>query len=69
MSQTTIKIIGMRCGGCSGRVKKALAALPGVTQAEVALDTGTAVIDYDEKQIPDAKLFADTVTGLGFKLA
>jgi copper chaperone len=69
MSQTTIKIIGMRCGGCSGRVKKALAALPGVTQAEVALDTGTAVIDYDEKQIPDTQVFATTVTGLGFKLA
>jgi copper chaperone len=69
MSQTTIKITGMKCQGCSGRVKRAVAALPGVRQADVVLDTGVLTVDYDETQLKDATVFAGTVTSLGFKIA
>ncbi|MDR2675480.1 MAG: cation transporter [Opitutaceae bacterium] len=69
MSQTTIKITGMRCPGCSGRVKRTVSALPGVRQADVVLETGTLTVDYDETQLADTTIFADTVKSLGFKIA
>ena len=42
--EKTLKIEGMMCGHCEARVKKALEALPGVAQAEVSHETGTAVV-------------------------
>ena len=42
--QKTLKIEGMVCTHCSGRVKKALEELPGVVSAEVSHESGTAVV-------------------------
>ena len=41
--EKTMKIEGMMCGHCSGRVEKALNDLPGVT-AKVNLEAGTATV-------------------------
>ncbi|MBQ7832394.1 MAG: heavy metal translocating P-type ATPase [Lachnospiraceae bacterium] len=40
----TMKIIGMMCGHCSGRVKKVLEAMPEVDEAIVSHEEGTAVL-------------------------
>ena len=40
----TMKIEGMMCGHCEARVKKCLEALPGVTEAKVSHEAGTAVV-------------------------
>ena len=37
-------IEGMMCGHCEARVKKVLEGLPGVAQAEVSHEAGTAVV-------------------------
>ncbi len=42
--EKTMKIEGMMCGHCEARVKKALEALPQVTEAQVSHETGTAVV-------------------------
>ncbi len=42
--QLTLKISGMTCGGCVGGVQQALAAVPGVANVVVDLDSGTAVV-------------------------
>ncbi len=42
--ETTIRIEGMMCMKCAGRVKKALEALPQVTKAEADPNSGTAVV-------------------------
>ena len=42
--QKTLKIEGMMCTHCSGRVKKALEEVPGVLSAEVSHESGTAVV-------------------------
>ncbi len=51
----TMKIEGMMCGHCEARVKKALEALPQVTEAEVSHKKGTAVVTLAE-EISDAEL-------------
>ena len=40
----TIKIEGMMCGHCEARVKKALEALPQVSEAIVSHEAGTAIV-------------------------
>ena len=42
--EKTMKIEGMMCGHCEARVKKALEALPQVTEAQVSHEKGTAVV-------------------------
>ena len=42
--EKTLKIEGMMCTHCSGRVKKALEEVPGVLSAEVSHENGTAVV-------------------------
>ncbi len=41
---TTLKVSGMKCGGCVSSVKDALEAVPGVESAEVRLEQADAVI-------------------------
>ena len=42
--EKTLKIEGMMCTHCSGRVKKALEEVPGGLSAEVSHESGTAVV-------------------------
>lgn len=45
----TIRIEGMMCGHCEARVKKALEALPEVTEAVVSHEAGTAVVTLQKE--------------------
>ena len=65
----TISIEGMMCTHCEATVKKALEALPEVTEAEVSYTAGTAVVTLSAP-VDDAALKAAveakdyTVTGI-----
>ncbi len=47
MASKTLKVEGMKCGECSAKVLKALKAVPNVTDVEVDLKKGKAVVTYD----------------------
>ena len=64
--EKTLKIEGMMCTHCSGRVKTALEALDGVAEAEVSHETGTAVCKLT-KDVSTETLNA-TVEGEGYKI-
>ncbi|WP_202708578.1 heavy-metal-associated domain-containing protein [Sporosalibacterium faouarense] len=53
----TIKIEGMTCGHCAGRVKKELENVCGVTSAEVSASDKKAVVELAH-EVDDAKLKA-----------
>ncbi len=53
--EKTMKIEGMMCGHCEAAVKKCLEALPGVIEAQVSHETGTAVVKMSE-EVPDGSL-------------
>lgn len=42
--EKTMKIEGMMCGHCEAAVKKCLEELPGVEEAQVSHEAGTAVV-------------------------
>jgi copper chaperone CopZ len=63
-TQVCIKVDGMTCGGCEGKVKKAVAQLKGVTLTEVSAKTGTAKLTLDEKASKADVMAAINKTGL-----
>lgn len=46
-NKVVLKVEGMTCGHCVGRVQKALDATAGVIEAKVDLDSRTAEIRFD----------------------
>jgi copper chaperone len=51
-----LKVTGMHCGGCTGKVTRALKAVAGVAEAIVSLTPGEAAVQYDEKLASPGKL-------------
>ena len=56
---------GMKCMHCKASVEKALAAVPGVSSAEVILNEKTAVIRMDTEV--DNQALMDAVRAKGFE--
>ncbi|WP_295586853.1 heavy metal translocating P-type ATPase [uncultured Oscillibacter sp.] len=52
--EKTMKIEGMMCGHCEARVKKSLEAVPGVEEAVVSHEQGTAVVRLSAPVADDA---------------
>jgi copper chaperone len=63
MQEAIMKIEGMSCQHCVMEVKKALKALGGVGDSEVAI--GTATVRYDETQVKKEDIAA-AITRAGF---
>ena len=56
MSQIThhVAILGMTCGGCSGRVSNVIENTPGVIQAEISHESNSGVVvSTDEVSIQE----------------
>ncbi|GHU01502.1 hypothetical protein AGMMS49960_11840 [Betaproteobacteria bacterium] len=66
MSEVTIKVQGMSCGGCVGNVTRTLTSLAGVSKAEVSLEQASATVQYDPEQIDPAAL-RQAVEDAGFR--
>ena len=47
MTTVTLKVEGMSCGGCVASVTRVLTALPGVSDATVSLQGGTAQVSFE----------------------
>ena len=60
----TMKIEGMMCPHCSGRVKKCLEALEQVESAEVSHESGTAVVTLKAELADD--VLKKTVEDAGY---
>ena len=59
-----LKVSGMRCNGCVTSVQRALSEISGVTDAEVQLDEGRALIRGNGVSVQE---LIDAVTSLGFE--
>lgn len=66
-TRETYNVVGMTCGHCVQAVTSELRKLDGVTQVEVDLDSGTAVVD--STQPLDREAVAAAVDEAGYELA
>ena len=64
--EKTLKIEGMMCMHCSGRVQKALEAIDGVASANVSHETGTAVVTLNQNISDD--VLKKAVTDAGYQV-
>lgn len=51
MTEVTIRVEGMSCGGCVRNVTGVLKALSGVERAEVSLEDAAARVAFDPAQV------------------
>jgi copper chaperone CopZ len=63
MTTTTLKIDGMTCGHCAGRVRQALQSVESVTVKQVT--AGGATVEYDEAIVSPTRI-AEAVTQAGY---
>ncbi|HSJ80604.1 MAG TPA: heavy-metal-associated domain-containing protein [Thiobacillus sp.] len=68
MSEITLSVTAMTCGGCVNSVNKVLSALPGVQSVEVTLAPGQARVVYDPARVDRAAL-VQAVVDAGFGVA
>lgn len=61
----TFAVQGMTCAGCVLSTRKVLTRLPGVTNADVSYEKGTAVVTYDPTKVTEAQMIAAIKT-LGY---
>ena len=61
MSRTVLKIEGMTCGHCVKSVTDALERVEGVSNAEVDLSAGRAVVEHDATQADSRALVAAVI--------
>ena len=61
----TYIVRGMRCAGCSGKVEKTIAQLPGAENVSVGYATGMLTLSSTSEQLDDETIFA-AVKKLGF---
>jgi copper chaperone len=66
MSEATIKIEGMSCGGCACRVEAAAKAVEGVSSCCVDLPKSTAKLQFDPRRTEPDKV-ADAITQAGYR--
>ncbi len=66
MQTVTLKIEGMTCGHCVGRVRSVLAALPATGDVQVAI--GSARVSYDPGLVGMAQL-SEAIAAAGYKVA
>lgn len=68
MQTELLKVTGMTCGGCTGKVTHALKAIAGVDDVRVSLSAGEATVQYDERRTSPDQL-KSAVKGAGFGVA
>ena len=64
--KVTFDVKGMTCGGCSGKVSKALAKVEGVSVDKVCHKSGKACVTFDPAKVSQDKVVA-AIDGTGFK--
>ena len=65
MQTEQFKVTGMSCGGCVGSVKGALQKVEGVSDVEVSLNPGQAIVNADVSLASAAQILA-AITKLGY---
>jgi copper chaperone CopZ len=63
---TTIRIEGMHCDGCVGRIKRVLEREPGIREAVVSLDEERARVTHADPPVDGARIL-ELVEGAGFR--
>jgi len=66
MVEAVMKVEGMSCMHCVGRIKKALDALKGIQSADVQI--GTVKVSFDETKVKKEDI-EKAITDAGYKVA
>lgn len=61
-----VRIAGMSCAACAGRIERVIAGMPGVDNARVNLATETATVEYRAGEVDREKIM-ETIKEIGYR--
>ena len=67
MTELTLRLEGLSCPTCAGKVQDALAKKAGVEEAKVHFATGRVEIQYDPDQVTEEEL-RELIEDMGFEV-
>ena len=67
MSQVTLKVSGMKCGGCVSTIKDALLDLKGVEDVTVRLAEGEVCVDFQGATVSEMEI-KQVIRGKGYSV-
>ena len=65
MQRIEIRVDGMSCASCVGRIEKAVMGQRGVAEAQVNLATGKATVEFDQPTTP--AMLIDSIKEAGYQ--
>ena len=65
METVTMKVDGMTCGGCVASVTRVLKSTPGVADAIVRLESGSAEVTFDPARVSRTQI-TERIAALGY---
>lgn len=66
MTEISLKVKGMMCGGCENRVKKALENIDGIKKVDADYTTGNVIVYYNNTI--DKKIIEETIEDIGYEI-
>ena len=67
MTQDTIAVDGMTCGGCEDAVQRAIGALEGVDHVDADHGTARVTVRFDPTTVAPATI-RETISGAGYRV-
>lgn len=68
MSEVSLPVTGMSCGGCENAVKRAVGLLPGVTAVAASHRDAIVTVTFDPAKVTAADI-AQKIRTLGYSVA
>lgn len=65
VSVAQLSVEGMHCGSCAALIEETLGQRPGVTAAQIDLDSARAVVEYDPSTL-DADAICTAIAEVGY---
>ena len=65
MQTSSFDVEGMTCGGCTGKVQRAISKIDGGSHVDVSLRPGTATVQADPARVTSAQI-ESVITKLGY---
>ncbi len=65
VTESTLKVLGMTCDGCSSRIEKVLSRMDGIHEVKASWENDTVFVKYEESKVTVSAI-EEKLKGIGF---
>ncbi len=65
VTESTLKVLGMTCDGCSSRIEKVLSKMEGIQEVKASWENDTVYVKFEESKV-SVNVIEEKLKGIGF---